>query len=374
MSFHTNPKAVTNGLVVCLDANNRKCFPDGADINTGWEEYNNQSQHYNVLGKDSVVLLNTTTNFVGRFASPVTSTGDYFLSFDYVTDDATSASLVVDNDGINNNMWNTTLTPSTTKQSYFSVKTHTTTGTSQMYLRRLGGGNITITNYRFGPMVWTNTAFKGNATIKNAIYNTSGYFTLDGNGDYFILDDDDSSIFANDTDFTIEIWCAKDQDNSNTSPMMLHYRGLSSYPAIGFIAYGTNGNYSDYGFTCEVDNDQDGDGTTGTAIFSKRNVSIDPNGWAQHVGVYKKVSTTHYGKVYLNGVYKDQATTTNSLVWKKPTNPYNGGITIGSSAHSTGNTTHSFEGKMGLIRIYNRALTDDEILQNFNAHKTRFGI
>ena len=229
-------------------------------------------------------------------------------------------------------------------------------------------------SYNGSGSTWTDLVGNGNAAITNAVYNSGGYFTLDGNGDYFVIDDDSSSVMADNTNFTLEFWCAKDQDNSNTSPMMLHYRGSSGYPGLTFIAYGTNGNYSDYGFVCEVDNDQDGDGTAGTTIFSKRNVSIDPNGWAQHVGVYEKFGTTHYGKVYLDGVYKDQATTTNSLVWKKPTSPYNGGITIGSSAHSVGNTTHGYEGKMAIIRIYNRALSEAEILQNYEAHKSRFGL
>lgn len=33
-----------------------------------------------------------------------------------------------------------------------------------------------------------------------------------------------------------------------------------------------------------------------------------------------------------------------------------------------------FSGGIGLIRIYNRALTDDEVKYNFNSHKERFGL
>lgn len=33
-----------------------------------------------------------------------------------------------------------------------------------------------------------------------------------------------------------------------------------------------------------------------------------------------------------------------------------------------------WNGQVGLLSIYNRALTDEEVLQNYNATKTRFGI
>ena len=34
----------------------------------------------------------------------------------------------------------------------------------------------------------------------------------------------------------------------------------------------------------------------------------------------------------------------------------------------------SWLGKMGIVKFYNRVLTDEEILQNYYSHKTRFGI
>ena len=40
----------------------------------------------------------------------------------------------------------------------------------------------------------------------------------------------------------------------------------------------------------------------------------------------------------------------------------------------TGNTGHAFEGKVAAFRKYNRVLTAEEIAQNFNATKDRFGV
>ena len=39
-----------------------------------------------------------------------------------------------------------------------------------------------------------------------------------------------------------------------------------------------------------------------------------------------------------------------------------------------GNTGHAFEGEVGAFRKYNRVLTAEEVLQNFNAMRGRFGV
>lgn len=217
-------------------------------------------------------------------------------------------------------------------------------------------------------------ATHGNGSAITATDSVGSYFTYDGNGDYTIINDDHAEMFADNTGFTVEIWAAKDQDNSNGSAMLLHYRGDENEPSLTMNAYGTNGNYTDYGFSLYADNDQDGSASAGTELFSDRNNSIDPNGWCQHLGTYNGKSGGHHGSVYFNGAHISTVSTSASQVFKKPTSPYNGGVTIASSAHSVGNTTHGFEGKIAIIRIYKRALSAAEIKQNFNAHRSRFGI
>jgi len=225
---------------------------------------------------------------------------------------------------------------------------------------------------------WSDLSGNGNdGTITNATFSTvgGGSINFDGNGDYMIIDDDNANLFANDTDFTIEIWAVKDTDNANEYPMLMHYRGGANYPSFGLIVYGTSGNFSDYGWTMEADTDQDGDGSDYVSLFSDRNNSIDPDGeWGLFTVTYSGSSGSHAGGVYFNGSFISQDTGSASQVWKKPTSPYNGGPTIGSSAHSVGNTTHGFEGKMAIIRIYRKALSASEISQNFNAQRSRFGV
>jgi hypothetical protein len=48
-------------------------------------------------------------------------------------------------------------------------------------------------------------------------------------------------------------------------------------------------------------------------------------------------------------------------------------VTIASN-QTLGGYYDWFKGNMGIIQIYNRALSASEVLQNFNATRTRFGV
>ena len=220
----------------------------------------------------------------------------------------------------------------------------------------------------------TNTGVTfGNGDAITATDSIASYFIYDGTSDYTIINDDHAEFMANDTNFTFEIWAVKDQDNANSSPKFMHYRAGDGYPYVTMLCYGTNGNYTDYGWAAGYDDDQDGQDTSGGDLFSDRNNSIDPNGWGHHVGTYRGNAGIHIGSVYFNGEHLSSVSTTTANVWKKPTSPDTGGA-IGSSAHSVGNTTHGFEGKIAIVRFYKRALTHAEIKQNFNANRSRFGL
>jgi len=49
-------------------------------------------------------------------------------------------------------------------------------------------------------------------------------------------------------------------------------------------------------------------------------------------------------------------------------------IGIGAFMTSTTVGNYYFKGSIGSVRVYNRALSADEILQNYNATKGRFGL
>jgi hypothetical protein len=51
-------------------------------------------------------------------------------------------------------------------------------------------------------------------------------------------------------------------------------------------------------------------------------------------------------------------------------------IAIATRLTSTGEAQSGimFKGTIGIIRTYNIALSSEQVLQNFNAHKSRFGL
>lgn len=103
-------------------------------------------------------------------------------------------------------------------------------------------------------------------------------------------------------------------------------------------------------------------GTSGVyAIYG--GATLATNTWCNIVGVYDNVGL----KTYLNGVLNDSA----SDAGKSISSAGNMDITIGAQDTGPGGP---FPGKIAQCLVYNRALTATEIAQNFNAHRSRYGI
>jgi hypothetical protein len=85
--------------------------------------------------------------------------------------------------------------------------------------------------------------------------------------------------------------------------------------------------------------------------------------WYHVVGVY---SANNFVKIYINGV-EDYSRTSGVYSSLNPDSTQN--ITSGWASGLS-----YFPGKIANSRIYNRALTAEEIQQNYNAQKSRFGL
>ena len=73
-------------------------------------------------------------------------------------------------------------------------------------------------------------------------------------------------------------------------------------------------------------------------------------------------------KSYINGVLQSTVQRTSAPI-KKVYNRINIGGRGGGTSPSS-----NFGGKIPIVRVYNKALSSDEILQNFNVQKGRFGL
>jgi hypothetical protein len=92
--------------------------------------------------------------------------------------------------------------------------------------------------------------------------------------------------------------------------------------------------------------------------------TIQKNIWYHAVAT----SDAGVGRIYLNGVLN----ATNNSMHSSTTNGTSP-LTIGN-AFNSGSTLQYFNGSIPLVRIYNRALTPQEIRQNFYATRGRYGV
>lgn len=132
-------------LKLCFDAYNQKSMPN---LLGEWTEYAGGSANYVVLNRNSVLLKDTSTAWIGNYPATVGVAGQYTITFDYWAS-SDGSTLVLDNDGIMDNNYNTSLTANTTRQSYTGTVNITTTGAISFFFRRNAGGNITVSNVRF---------------------------------------------------------------------------------------------------------------------------------------------------------------------------------------------------------------------------------
>ena len=93
------------------------------------------------------------------------------------------------------------------------------------------------------------------------------------------------------------------------------------------------------------------------------NTTISPNIWYNILVTYN--NTSKLQSIYINGVFDISNTHTNTFVVSTVAN-----LQIGGSSILGG----YFNGRIAQTTFYNRTLSETEILQNYNATKTRFGL
>lgn len=103
-----------------------------------------------------------------------------------------------------------------------------------------------------------------------------------------------------------------------------------------------------------------------TSLSTTTSTYMNTSGWYQVVGTY----TSGTRRLYINGTLVNSDSQTGIIATNS------GGMSIGvyggfAGANGRG---YYYSGSLAICRIYNKDLTANEVLQNFNANKTRFGI
>ena len=108
---------------------------------------------------------------------------------------------------------------------------------------------------------------------------------------------------------------------------------------------------------------------TGSALGSTGNIgAVSFNQWHQIVLTYNGSVC----KGYIDGVYKGSV----NVVWTSPMNYYYSlfHMNFGYSTITNQGDGTNFDGRFGIMRVYNKALTDAEVLSNYNAGKSNYGL
>jgi len=101
-------------------------------------------------------------------------------------------------------------------------------------------------------------------------------------------------------------------------------------------------------------------GGTGGEYYYPKSVSIPLGTWGYYVATYDGSNV----KIYRNGVYEGAKATTGSADWAQ-------GMKIGGW---TSSSSYAYDGVISSVNFYNKALTAQEVQQNFNALRGRYGI
>jgi hypothetical protein len=184
-----------------------------------------------------------------------------------------------------------------------------------------------------------------NGTLQNGIG-----FSPNLNGGVLSLDGADDNITTGITGivpnssspYTVSVWCYRNRNNAGYEELLAQW------------TFANSGNSFFFGF--DNSNVRFTDNWTPVTVSGAGAVGV----WMNLVGVY----TTTNAYIYLNGTL---AATKGSGFTYTGVGPF----LIGRQGELS---SEYFSGNLGNTLVYNRALSTAEVLQNYNAQKTRFGL
>ena len=245
-----------------------------------------------------------------------------------------------------------TLTPTNTITPTPSTTPSIVTNNLQFYVSPetyIGSGNV-----------WDSSIGSTDATLSGTpTYNVLSGFTFNGSTSYGRIPSVNGvTNFTNTQQYTVEIWFnpSNGQPNSGEAELLEKWN---------------LNNESRYPYTIRFN---EGTSSMLVAAFDGTNfpqVSVTGfpvNTWRQLVAVFDFVGGTL--TVYRNGV---SGGTTSLVGVGQVSNTSPVGI-AGRVAQGTGALQVPFKGTVGIIRMYNSSLTSLQVLQNFNADKSKYGL
>lgn len=205
------------------------------------------------------------------------------------------------------------------------------------------GSGSTITNL-------ANTSLAG--TLSNITY-TDPYFTYNGSSSQVAVADN-ALLEPGSGDFSIEAW--------------VYYSAIAGSTRT-FVSKTNNGGGSadwSYGLRTASNGNTYFEVGNGTTSVTSPAFVASTGTWYQIVGVWTNVASNSIA-LYVNGVLIGSNSHSFASV-KNSTNP----LYLGN--YNGGEYSQWFNGRMGVTRLYSAALTSAQVLQNYNADKSKYGL
>ncbi len=396
MASNYNPKIVTDGLVLCLDAADKNSYPGEPTTNLAPYPFNGDAtgtetgtwgstdgswtpnsgsivQMVDPFGTTRNVIEYTnhsSGHFYGQpsyltglsYNSVTLATGSYYVSAYFKASSAITTSNILYRKGSsgNSSMGDVTLTTEWTRigrtfeattagSHYFrhysySVPSNWNLWVTGLQIEAKSHATPFVNGTRSATDGWKDLTGNGNhGDLTNMTFDSDGQMDFNGSDDYISVADDSTLNFGS-GDFTISVWFSNTGDGTYNCLYGDYSAGdkwiqITDGDDVRAGFRDSSGNENDYISTYEV---------TDGVIY---NVMLLRDGNNNHL--------------YVNGALVNTKTVAGVGDTDSGTNK-----SIGSLA----TTTNNHKGNIYCVQIYNRSLSAKEISQNFNAQRSRFGV
>jgi hypothetical protein len=220
-----------------------------------------------------------------------------------------------------------------------------------------------IKSYPKSGTTWNDRSGNGNnGTLVNGVGYSNGAMVFDGVNDYVDLSDKCDTIR---TALTIDVWVKFNSLPINTDtrkPIVSKYdasAGKRQYSLI--LGYNATNNWDKASWNIQQNSTSY---SSSTDLISNQSIII--NRWYNIVGTF---SGGNFIKLYINGEFDNQIITNVPSSFADTDTD----LTIGTF-YVNNIPTIFIDGSIPSTKIYNKALSPAEILQNYNATKSRFNL
>jgi hypothetical protein len=193
-----------------------------------------------------------------------------------------------------------------------------------------------------------------NGTMSNISY-TSPYFAYNGSSSQISVADN-ALLEPGSGDWTMEVWVNQAVSGNDVVLGKFDPGGQTVDVSYSIRTTGTT-YYSQIG---------SGTGSGATLFQNSTNHAGTLNTWYQIVYVFTNVAANTF-QTFVNGSSIGSVGHSLGSLLNTSTNLY-----IGS--YNNGEYPQYFDGKIGITRLYNRALTSTEVLNNYNVDKSKYGL